>query len=154
MRIRPINGLSDPHWHVHCFIHNATFDPVEKRWKAGQFRGLIADKGYFQEYFHTLLARGLMKSGYKLRRTDRGWHQWVDDASGPGLGRGRRTTFRPISGPRSWVHYVPVESLDHTRRASVETRWRFVATEDGGAEDSLVRGRGGPGGEYFRCLAG
>ena len=49
---RPINGLSDPHWHVHCFLHNATFDPVEERWKAGQFRGLIADKGYFQEYFH------------------------------------------------------------------------------------------------------
>jgi hypothetical protein len=20
---RPIDGLSDPHWHVHCFIHNA-----------------------------------------------------------------------------------------------------------------------------------
>jgi conjugative relaxase-like TrwC/TraI family protein len=73
---RPINGLSDPHWHVHCFVHNATFDPVEKRWKAGQFRGLIADKGYFQEYFHTLLAQRLMESGYKLRRTDRGWHQW------------------------------------------------------------------------------
>jgi conjugative relaxase-like TrwC/TraI family protein len=63
---RPINGLSDPHWHVHCFIHNATFDPVEKRWKAGQFRGLIADKGYFQEYFHTLLAQRLMGSGYRL----------------------------------------------------------------------------------------
>ncbi|MBV8454248.1 MAG: relaxase domain-containing protein [Deltaproteobacteria bacterium] len=73
---RPIGGLSDPHWHVHCFIHNATFDPVEKRWKAGQFRGLIADKGYFQEYFHTMLAQKLMQSGYKLRRTDRGWHQW------------------------------------------------------------------------------
>jgi conjugative relaxase-like TrwC/TraI family protein len=66
---RPINGLSDPHWHVHCFVHNATFDPVEKQWKAGQFRGLIADKGYFQEYFHTLLAQKLMESGYKLRRT-------------------------------------------------------------------------------------
>src|SRR6202140_2135245 len=73
---RPINGLSDPHWHVHCFLHNATFDPVEERWKAGQFLGLIADKGYFQEYFHTLLAQRLMESGYKLRRTDRGWHQW------------------------------------------------------------------------------
>src|SRR3984957_12065564 len=73
---RPINGLSDPHWHVHCFLHNATFDPVEERWKAGQFRGLIADKGYFQEYFHTLLAQRLMECGYKLRRTDRGWHQW------------------------------------------------------------------------------
>jgi len=73
---RPIKGLSDPHWHVHCFLHNATFDPIEERWKAGQFRGLIADKGYFQEYFHTLLAQRLMESGYKLRRTDRGWHQW------------------------------------------------------------------------------
>ena len=73
---RPINGLSDPHWHVHCFLHNATFDPIERRWKAGQFKGLIADKGYFQEYFHTLLAQKLMESGYKLRRTDRGWDQW------------------------------------------------------------------------------
>jgi conjugative relaxase-like TrwC/TraI family protein len=27
---RPIAGLSDPHRHVHCFLHNATFDPVEK----------------------------------------------------------------------------------------------------------------------------
>src|SRR5208283_1497520 len=73
---RPIDGLSEPHWHVHCFVHNATFDPIEKRWKAGQFRGLIADKGYFQEYFHTLLAQKLTESDYKLRRTDRGWHQW------------------------------------------------------------------------------
>ena len=73
---RPIKGVSDPHWHVHCFLYNATFDPVEERWKAGQFRGIIADKGYFQEYFHTLLAQRLMESGYNLRRTDRGWHQW------------------------------------------------------------------------------
>jgi conjugative relaxase-like TrwC/TraI family protein len=28
---RPINGLSDPHWHVHCFLHNATFDAAEER---------------------------------------------------------------------------------------------------------------------------
>ena len=59
---RPIDGLSDPHRHVHCFLHNATFDPVEERWKAGQFRGLIADKGYFQEYFHTLVVRRLLRS--------------------------------------------------------------------------------------------
>jgi TrwC relaxase len=39
-------------------------------------QGMIADKGYFQEYFHALLAQRLMESGYKLRRTDRGWHQW------------------------------------------------------------------------------
>jgi conjugative relaxase-like TrwC/TraI family protein len=72
---RPINGLSDPHWHVHCFLHNATFDPIEKRWKAGQFRGLIADKG-FPGIFSYPARPKLMESGYKLRRTDRGWHQW------------------------------------------------------------------------------
>jgi len=38
-------------------------------------QGVIADKGYFQEYFHTLLAQKLIEAGYKLRRTDRGWHQ-------------------------------------------------------------------------------
>src|ERR1700720_4982655 len=38
--------------------------------------GADCDKGYFQEYFHTLLAQKLMEGGYKLRRTDRGWHQW------------------------------------------------------------------------------
>jgi AAA domain/TrwC relaxase len=37
---------------------------------------MIADKGYYQEYFHTLLAQRLMEFGYRLRRTDRGWHQW------------------------------------------------------------------------------
>ena len=42
---RPINRLSDPPWHVHCFLHNATFDPVEERWKAGQFRGVISELG-------------------------------------------------------------------------------------------------------------
>ena len=39
-------------------------------------QGLVAHKGYFQEYFHALLAQELVESGYKLRRTDRGWHQW------------------------------------------------------------------------------
>src|SRR6516225_9629335 len=26
---RPINGLSDPHWHVHCFVHNATYELID-----------------------------------------------------------------------------------------------------------------------------
>src|SRR6516225_10768711 len=30
---RPIEGICDPHWHIHAF----TFNPQEKRWKAGQF---------------------------------------------------------------------------------------------------------------------
>jgi len=48
---RPINGLSDPHWHVHCFVHNATFDPVEKRWKAGQFRAWLLIRAISKNIF-------------------------------------------------------------------------------------------------------
>jgi len=92
--------------------------------------------------------------GWEINKAPRVDYWRIQIAPADPKGINGRLTFRPISGPRSWVHYVPVESLDHTRRASVEARWRFVATEDGGAEDSLVRGRGGPGGEYFRCLAG
>jgi hypothetical protein len=36
---RPIGGLSDPHWHVHCFLHNSTFDPVEHRMESGPIQG-------------------------------------------------------------------------------------------------------------------
>src|ERR1700731_2182836 len=57
-------------------IARSAVDETMRLMEAGQFRGLSGDKGYFQEYFHTLLAQGLMESGYKLRRTDRGWHQW------------------------------------------------------------------------------
>jgi TrwC relaxase len=57
-------------------IARSAVDETMRLMEAGQFRGLIGDRGYFQEYFHTLLAQGLMESGYKLRRTDRGWHQW------------------------------------------------------------------------------
>src|ERR1700676_3460748 len=57
-------------------IARSAVDETMRLMEAGQFRGLIGDKGYFQEYFHTLLAQGLMESGYKLRRTDRGGHQW------------------------------------------------------------------------------
>ena len=34
---RPIDGIPDPHYHIHGFTFNATFDEQEDRWKAGQF---------------------------------------------------------------------------------------------------------------------
>jgi hypothetical protein len=34
---RPIDGIPDPHYHIHGFTFNATFDAQENRWKAGQF---------------------------------------------------------------------------------------------------------------------
>ena len=35
---RPVNGLPDPHLHAHCYVFNTTWDNVERKWKAGQFR--------------------------------------------------------------------------------------------------------------------
>jgi hypothetical protein len=32
---RPIDGIPDPHYHIHAFTFNATFDAEEERWKAG-----------------------------------------------------------------------------------------------------------------------
>ena len=29
---RPIDGLSDPHFHIHAYVFNATFDETEGRW--------------------------------------------------------------------------------------------------------------------------
>ena len=32
---RPIDGIPDPHYHIHCYAFNATFDPVEDRLEGG-----------------------------------------------------------------------------------------------------------------------
>jgi len=45
---RPIDGIPDPHYHIHGYVFNATFDPVEERWKAGQFMNLKADAPFFE----------------------------------------------------------------------------------------------------------
>jgi conjugative relaxase-like TrwC/TraI family protein len=40
---RPVDGITDPHLHSHCFVMNATHDLVEAKWKAAQFRTLLRD---------------------------------------------------------------------------------------------------------------
>ncbi len=34
----------DPHLHSHCIVFNATFDPVEKQWKALQNHEMLPPK--------------------------------------------------------------------------------------------------------------
>jgi len=38
---RPVDGVPDPQLHCHAVTFNATFDPVEVRWKAAQFGDLV-----------------------------------------------------------------------------------------------------------------
>jgi conjugative relaxase-like TrwC/TraI family protein len=68
---RPIDGIPDPHYHIHTYVFNATFDSEEERWKAGEFGGLKRDAPFFEAAFNSRLAEKLMKAGYGIRRTDR-----------------------------------------------------------------------------------
>jgi conjugative relaxase-like TrwC/TraI family protein len=70
---RPVDGVPDPHLHAHCFVFNTTFDPVEERWKAGQFRELNRDAPYFEAVFHSRLAGRLDRLGLPIERTRNGW---------------------------------------------------------------------------------
>jgi conjugative relaxase-like TrwC/TraI family protein len=70
---RPIKGVPDPHLHAHCFVFNTTWDQVEKRWKAGQFRNLKSDAPCYEAVFHAHFARELVDLGYRIERTIKGW---------------------------------------------------------------------------------
>jgi len=70
---RPVDGIPDPHLHAHCFTFNTTFDPIEGRWKAGQFGDIKRDARYFEAGFHARLARRMEQLGYRTERTGKGW---------------------------------------------------------------------------------
>ena len=70
---RPVKGVPDPHLHAHCFAFNTTWDDVEQKWKAAQFRDLKANAPYFEAVFHARFARELADLGYRIERTAKGW---------------------------------------------------------------------------------
>lgn len=70
---RPVEGVPDPHLHIHAFAFNTTFDPVEKRWKAGEFSDIKRDASYFEALFHSRLSRNLTELGLPIERTTKGW---------------------------------------------------------------------------------
>lgn len=65
---RPVDGIPDPQLHCHAAAFNASFDPVEERWKAGEFGAIVRDKGYYQAAFHSRFAEKLAALGYGVER--------------------------------------------------------------------------------------
>jgi conjugative relaxase-like TrwC/TraI family protein len=65
---RPVGGVPDPHLHIHATAFNATWDPEEERWKAGEFSNLVRDKGFYQAAFHSRFAERLARLGYGIER--------------------------------------------------------------------------------------
>src|ERR1700731_4097988 len=67
---RPVDGIPDPHYHVHVFSMNATLDVVERKWKALEIGNTVGDRTFYEAHFHHLLAARLDASGYGIRRTE------------------------------------------------------------------------------------
>jgi conjugative relaxase-like TrwC/TraI family protein len=70
---RPVNGVPDPHLHVHAFAMNVTYDEQEQGWKAIQLGNVKADGKYFEQAFHVRLAKKLGDFGLETERTRSGW---------------------------------------------------------------------------------
>ena len=64
---RPVEGSPDPHLHAHLYTINATFDPVENKWKAAQFGDIIEKAPYYQAAFLMRLAVALRGLGYEIQ---------------------------------------------------------------------------------------
>jgi conjugative relaxase-like TrwC/TraI family protein len=67
---RPIDGIPDPHYHIHVFAMNSTFDEVEKEWKALEVGNTVGDRTFYEAHFNHLLATKLDAAGYGIRRTE------------------------------------------------------------------------------------
>lgn len=67
---RPVDGSPpDCHLHSHCTVFNATFDSVEQKIKAGQFRNIKRDMPMYQSKFHKILSDKLIDLGYTIKKT-------------------------------------------------------------------------------------
>jgi len=62
----------DPHLHTHCIVFNATFDPVEDRWKALQNCELLRARKFAENVYYHELARELRGFGYRIHNWARG----------------------------------------------------------------------------------
>ena len=69
---RDTSRALDPHLHTHCIVFNATFDPVEKRWKALQNYQMLRAKKFAENVYYHELARELRGFGYHIRNLLRG----------------------------------------------------------------------------------
>src|ERR1019366_4277811 len=85
---RPVDGVADPHLHVHAYVFNMTWDgdinafddgtPYDRKgvggnsmageWKAGQFGQLSKDREYYEAYFEDRVAARMQAMGYATAR--------------------------------------------------------------------------------------
>lgn len=70
-RINADDQKPDMSLHDHVFIFNATFDPIEGKWKAAEMGKIKHDAPYFEAIYHNRLAQNLRALGYGIRRKEK-----------------------------------------------------------------------------------
>jgi conjugative relaxase-like TrwC/TraI family protein len=87
----------DPQLHSHCVLANMTFDAKEGRWKALHASAIFARKAFLQEVYRNVLAREVMKLGYRIEDT---WNDRHTDRSFEivGIDKSLRRKFSKMSG--------------------------------------------------------
>lgn len=63
----------DPQLHTHLVVFNATFDPVEKAWRALEPEQMFAQSRYLTEVYRNALSTRLTSLGYGVRTTAHGF---------------------------------------------------------------------------------
>ena len=63
----------DPQLHTHGIVFNATYDPVEKRWKAMETQTMFEHMTFLTEVYRSELGHRLIAMGYSLRATEHGF---------------------------------------------------------------------------------
>ena len=61
----------DPHLHTHCIVMNATYDPVENKWKALQNYEMLKAQKFVENYYYHELVKGLHQYGYPIENNAR-----------------------------------------------------------------------------------
>lgn len=61
----------DPHLHTHCVLLNATFDPVENRWKALEPGLMLRAQKFVENCYYHEVCRGLRRLGYAVESNAR-----------------------------------------------------------------------------------
>lgn len=96
----------DPHLHTHCVVMNATFDPVESRWKALHPVGMYRAHRFATNLYRHELCKGLRGLGYEIENHARGFeikgvpqslidrfskrHRQIDEETRERLAKGER----------------------------------------------------------------
>jgi conjugative relaxase-like TrwC/TraI family protein len=106
---RPVDGLPDPHWHVHGICPNFTYDEVEQRFKATETGLLFASKARLEAVFHVRCVELLIQAGYGFRRTADGMELTV-------LASGEKEIF--CKRTREIEALEKKESVDLNRKAA------------------------------------